>query len=50
MKEDLKLATEPEHSYYEPVAYQVSGLHVPRYEQTKAVRTDAGNYGIGEFL
>ena len=24
MKEDLKLATEPEHSYYEPVAYQVS--------------------------
>lgn len=24
MKEDLKLDTEPEHSYYEPVAYQVS--------------------------
>ncbi len=52
MKEDLKLATEPEHSYYEPVAYQVSEqfINVPRYEQTKAVRTDAGNYGIGEFL
>lgn len=34
MKEDLKLDTEPEHSYYEPVAYQVSErIYAPENEK-----------------
>ena len=48
LKEKLKLAIEPEHhSFFEPVAYQVSEriYTATKYDQTKAGGADAGNYG-----